>query len=327
MQKVIVLDFGAQYGQLIARRVRDLRVYSEIMPCDAPASEIAAAEPSAIILSGGPASVYAEDAPELDPGIFDLDLPILGFCYGQQIMAKTLGGVVGHTEVGEYGPATIERVANAMGLVGTDLQYFRALVNFNQEKDSSKKKEVFKELRAIAKENEMTLVGEDQYDYYESWINPALRELVPQVPEATPAQVADMLAFDTQAAEVKKALKLLEKVGLLRKAPDGHFEQSSKAITTGNIEVTSLSVREMHRQMGELAVRSLDEVPVNERDISGLTVGISEDAYGRITKEIEDFRRRVASIVLQDTDEDRVYRLNVQLFPLTKKFKGGVKNA
>ncbi len=221
----------------------------------------------------------------------------------------------------------IERVANAMGLVGADLQYFRALVNFNQEKDSSKKKVVFKELRAIAKENEMTLVGEDQYDYYESWINPALRELVPQVPEATPAQVADMLAFDTQAAEVKKALKLLEKVGLLRKAPDGHFEQSSKAITTGNIEVTSLSVREMHRQMGELAVRSLDEVPVNERDISGLTVGISEDAYGRITKEIEDFRRRVASIVLQDADEDRVYRLNVQLFPLTKKFKGGVKNA
>ena len=221
----------------------------------------------------------------------------------------------------------IERVANAMGLVGTDLQYFRALVNFNQEKDSSKKKEVFKELRAIAKENEMTLVGEDQYDYYESWINPVLRELVPQVPEATPAQVADMLAFDTQAAEVKKALKLLEKVGLLNKNADGSFEQSSKAITTGNIEVTSLSVREMHRQMGELAVRSLDEVPVNERDISGLTLGISESAYSRITKEIEDFRRRVAAIVLQETEEDRVYRLNVQLFPLTKKFKGGVKNA
>ena len=119
MQKVIVLDFGAQYGQLIARRVRDLRVYSEIMPCDAPASEIAAAEPSAIILSGGPASVYAEDAPELDPGIFDLDLPILGFCYGQQIMAKTLGGVVGHTEVGEYGPATISRVSPSRLLDGT----------------------------------------------------------------------------------------------------------------------------------------------------------------------------------------------------------------
>jgi len=220
----------------------------------------------------------------------------------------------------------LERVANAMGLVGADLQYFRALVNFNQEKDSAKKKELFKELRAIAKDNEMTLVGEDQYDYYESWVNPVLRELVPQVPEATPAQMADMLAFDTQAAEVKKALKLLQKVGLLNKDAEGKFEQSSKAITTGNIEVASLSVREMHRQMGELAVRSLDEVPVNERDISGLTLGVSEDAYYRITKEIEDFRRRVASIVMQDTVEDRVYRLNVQLFPLTKKIKKGEKN-
>ena len=220
----------------------------------------------------------------------------------------------------------IERVANAMGLTGADLQYFRALVNFNQEKDSAKKKEIFKELRAIAKENEMALVGEDQYDYYESWINPVLRELVPQVPDATPAQMADMLAFDTQAAEVKKALKLLQKVGLLNKDAEGRYEQSSKAITTGNIEVASLSVREMHRQMGELAVRSLDEVPVNERDISGLTIGVSEDAYYRITKEIEDFRRRVASIVMQDTVEDRVYRLNVQMFPLTKKFKKGEKN-
>ena len=119
MQKVIVLDFGAQYGQLIARRIRDLRVYSEIMPCDAPVEEVLEAKPNAIILSGGPASVYAEDAPSLDSRIFDLDLPILGFCYGQQIMAKTLGGVVGHTEIGEYGPASIKRVAPSQLLDGT----------------------------------------------------------------------------------------------------------------------------------------------------------------------------------------------------------------
>ena len=119
MQKVIVLDFGAQYGQLIARRVRDLRVYSEIMPCDAPVEEVLDAQPSAIILSGGPASVYVDDAPDVDPRIFDSGLPILGFCYGQQIMAKTLGGVVGRTEVGEYGPAIIKRVAPSQLLDGT----------------------------------------------------------------------------------------------------------------------------------------------------------------------------------------------------------------
>ena len=80
----------AQYGQLIARRVRDLHVYSEIVPCDIAAEEVRALAPAAIILSGGPASVYAEDAPSLDPEIFELGIPVLGFCYGQQIMAVTL---------------------------------------------------------------------------------------------------------------------------------------------------------------------------------------------------------------------------------------------
>lgn len=111
--KVLVLDFGAQYGQLIARRVRDLNVYSEIVPCDISADEIREMNASALILSGGPASVYAEDAPSIDPAIFDLGLPILGFCYGHQITAVTLGGKVGHSEVGEYGRATITRTAGA----------------------------------------------------------------------------------------------------------------------------------------------------------------------------------------------------------------------
>lgn len=108
-QKVIVVDFGAQYGQLIARRVRDLHVYSEIVPCDVTAAEVRELAPAAIILSGGPASVYAEDAPSLDPAILELGIPVLGFCYGQQIMAVCLGGAVGHTEKGEYGPAALTR--------------------------------------------------------------------------------------------------------------------------------------------------------------------------------------------------------------------------
>ena len=108
-QLVIVVDFGAQYGQLIARRVRDLHVYSEIVPCDITAEEVSELAPAAIILSGGPASVYAEDAPSIDPDIFELGIPMLGFCYGQQIMAVTLDGEVGHTEKGGYGPTPLTR--------------------------------------------------------------------------------------------------------------------------------------------------------------------------------------------------------------------------
>jgi len=114
-----VLDFGAQYGQLIARRVRDLHVYSEIVPCDITAKDLAAMSPSAVILSGGPASVYAEDAPHVDPAIFDLGLPILGFCYGHQVMAVTLGGEVAHAETGEYGPAELVRAGSSELLMST----------------------------------------------------------------------------------------------------------------------------------------------------------------------------------------------------------------
>ena len=112
-QFVAVLDFGAQYGQLIARRVRDLNVYSEIVPCDIPADELAAMKPAALILSGGPASVNDPEAPRVDPGIYELGVPVLGFCYGHQITAVTLGGKVFHPEVGEYGPAKLEREAKS----------------------------------------------------------------------------------------------------------------------------------------------------------------------------------------------------------------------
>jgi len=105
---VLVLDFGAQYAQLIARRVREARVYSEIVPFDITAAQIAARKPAALILSGGPASVYAEGAPHMDPAIFELGVPILGFCYGIQEMAVALGGEVPHTDIGEYGFARLE---------------------------------------------------------------------------------------------------------------------------------------------------------------------------------------------------------------------------
>ena len=118
-QKVIVLDFGAQYGQLIARRVRDLHVYSEIMPCDATAEEIAAEKPSALILSGGPASVNEEGAPRVDPKIYEMGVPVLGFCYGHQITAVTLGGTVFHPEVGEYGRAELHVKGDSKLFAGT----------------------------------------------------------------------------------------------------------------------------------------------------------------------------------------------------------------
>ncbi|MHB0929160.1 MAG: glutamine-hydrolyzing GMP synthase [Candidatus Nanopelagicales bacterium] len=100
---VLVVDFGAQYAQLIARRVREAQVYSEIVPFSITAAEVAARRPKAIVLSGGPSSVYAEGAPQLDVGVFELGIPVLGICYGFQAMAQALGGTVARTGLSEFG--------------------------------------------------------------------------------------------------------------------------------------------------------------------------------------------------------------------------------
>src|SRR6185503_6922460 len=100
---VLVVDFGAQYAQLIARRVREAHVYSEIVSRSMPIAEMLARKPKAIILSGGPASVHVDGAPSIDPAIYDAGVPILGICYGAQLVARDLGGEVAKTGVGEYG--------------------------------------------------------------------------------------------------------------------------------------------------------------------------------------------------------------------------------
>src|ERR1041385_3766310 len=100
---VLVVDLGAQYAQLIARRVRECHVYSEIVAHDLPIDELKAKRPTGIILSGGPASVYEEGAPAIDPRVFDLGVPVLGICYGHQLMARDLGGEVAATGQREYG--------------------------------------------------------------------------------------------------------------------------------------------------------------------------------------------------------------------------------
>jgi GMP synthase (glutamine-hydrolysing) len=108
---VLVIDYGAQYAQLIARRVRECKVYSEILPHDIPIDEIKQRHPRGLILSGGPASVYAPGAPAVNPAFFELGIPVLGICYGQQAMAQALGGEVARTGTREYGKTDLSVTA------------------------------------------------------------------------------------------------------------------------------------------------------------------------------------------------------------------------
>ena len=115
---VLVLDFGAQYAQVIARRVRELHVYSEIVPGDAPAAAVLAKSPVGIILSGGPKSVYADHAPKMDPELLTAGVPVLGICYGQQLLAQALGGEVARTQTAEFGRTRLTLVDGGGHLLG-----------------------------------------------------------------------------------------------------------------------------------------------------------------------------------------------------------------
>jgi GMP synthase (glutamine-hydrolysing) len=110
---VLVVDFGAQYAQLIARRVREARIYSEVVPSTMSAKEMLAKNPLAIVLSGGPASVYAEGAPQVDAALFDANLPVFGICYGFQAMAATLGGKVAQTGLSEFGATELKTISGS----------------------------------------------------------------------------------------------------------------------------------------------------------------------------------------------------------------------
>ena len=116
MQKIVILDFGGQYTQLIARRVRECHVYSEVVPWSIAPDEIKARQPSGIILSGGPASVTDPDAPHCDPAVYNLGVPVLGICYGMQLTARLLGGAVERAKEREYGRVTV-RMGDQTGLL------------------------------------------------------------------------------------------------------------------------------------------------------------------------------------------------------------------
>jgi GMP synthase (glutamine-hydrolysing) len=116
-----VVDLGAQYAQLIARRVREAHVYSEIVPHDVTADELRAKRPAGLILSGGPASVYADGAPQVEPELFELGVPVLGICYGHQLMARALGGEVAATGQREYGATSLSLDERGAGLLLQDL--------------------------------------------------------------------------------------------------------------------------------------------------------------------------------------------------------------
>ena len=209
-------------------------------------------------------------------------------------------------------------VASAMGLAGFEQTYFVLMVSYAHAKDDKSKRAAFEVRCALANAHKVRVLGSDEFNYFKSWKNPVLRELAPHMPGAKPLEIAHACKPKISAAEVSETLDFLVKAKLLKKDRDGNYHQTDKAIKMAPVEAVPLAARDLQRQMGEFALKSID-LPIAERMMSGYTLGLTRRAYERIKKETEDYYRRVVAIATEEDETEQVYRLNVQLFPLSER--------
>ena len=212
----------------------------------------------------------------------------------------------------------LPRVANAMGLTGYELTYFEKMVEFGNATNDEKKKAAFKELTRIAKEQKARVIDADTFAYYESAINSIVRELAPLMPGALPNDIAKRIKHLFTAQQVRDSLAMLTRAKFLEETDENVYRQTDKAIT-GSTEAIPLALRSMNREMTELAKEAIDTVDPRERNISGVTMGVDKFTLKRISEEVDKCRRRVIALANSSRKIDRVYRLNLQLFPLTDK--------
>jgi uncharacterized protein (TIGR02147 family) len=212
---------------------------------------------------------------------------------------------------------TTEQFLKALKLKKRESLFFKTLVLFNQAKTSANKQKFYLQLREISKAAETKIVGSEAFDYYQNWYTSALRELISMHPHASPGVLGKLLHPQVSGREIKKSLQLLLNLGLLERTPTG-WKQKDQNISTGH-EVSSMVVRDFNRKMLDLAEASLDRFPQAERNITGVTLGASKKTYAVLVEEIKAFQDRVMNILSQDKNPEKVYQMNVVLFPLSQE--------
>ena len=213
---------------------------------------------------------------------------------------------------------TMGRVAAAIGLVDHEVEYFEAMVQFGNAKTDETKKKFLEQMQSMALDHKVRVVDKDAFEYYDSWKNPVLRELAPLMPGAMPGEIAKVCTQEVSALEVRKSLAFLERAGFLKQVGENIYEQTEKSVE-GSKEGLPLAIRSMHREMGNLAVDSLDRFTANERNVTGVTMGIDRETYERIVQELDECRKRITAMAEACKNIKQVYRLNLQFFPLSKE--------
>lgn len=218
--------------------------------------------------------------------------------------------------------ASVVRMCEALGLSKSEAAYFENLVYFNQARNFTERNFYYEKLNAIApataEASNARKLRRDQYEFYSQWYHAVVRSLIDLFPdEKDSTKLARMIHPAIKPRQAQKSVELLLRLGLIEKQKNGAYKVNSKILSTGN-EVESLAVTHFHLECMELAAKALKELPGDRRNVSGLTLGISEKAYDKIREVIHSCQKAILDIAEKDIDSDRVYQLNFHLFPVSR---------
>ena len=219
-------------------------------------------------------------------------------------------------------PANCHRISEALRHNKYEAEYFETLVAFNHAKDVKEKNRCFEKLCQIKMRgrgfSKTQIVNKNQYEYYSRWYHSAVRSIIGMYKFKNDYKwLARMVTPTITVKQAKKSVTLLKELGMITKQKTGCYALSDTSISTGK-EVVGLAVQNFHSECTDLANNAIQTVSKDNRNITGLTLGISKTSYGRICDEIARFQDEIMEIANSDEEADRVYQLNFHLFPMSK---------
>lgn len=215
----------------------------------------------------------------------------------------------------------VDTIARSIGLDGKSFAYFDALVAFNQARTHEQRARAWVKLTEFNRRSSARLLVRDQHDFYRQWYHHTVRELIVMHDIGDDwKRLASLVVPAITPRQAKASVRLLLRLGLVRKK-GRRFELTDTVVTSGD-EVRSIAVTEFHLQNLDVAKKAIMACPSAERDVSCVAAALSPKGYGAVKEEVRRFRERLVGIVEKDTDQDRVYHVNIQLYPTSKGGRG-----
>ncbi|MDD5676102.1 MAG: TIGR02147 family protein [Chitinivibrionales bacterium] len=215
------------------------------------------------------------------------------------------------------------KISKALGHSKTEAEYFENLISFNNSETPEMRLRFFERINSIKSRDpalaKAQIVRKDQYEFYATWYHSAVRSIIDMHKFKDDYKwLAKMVVPAITVKQARQSIRLLEKLEIIKRQKDGYFNITDKRISTGR-DILGLAIHNFHAECADLAQRAIRTMPKNERDFTGLTLGISNNTYKKICEEIREFQNKIMDIADVDEAADKTYQFNFQLFPISKE--------